>query len=201
MFLIVIKRGSLVSHIFNVNNRNKLDSEERKRLLAPAVTLKSLGYQKGEVFADIGCGTGLFTIPAAELGGEFAKIYAVDVSDEMLSEVKRRAVDKGYNNIETVQSSEYDFWLPDEEADFVLICTVLHEIENANLFLNEAKRICKKSGNIAVIEFNEGFTNFGPPLSHRLTRKQTAELLTNAGFLNINAVDISEAFYAVTATK
>lgn len=187
-----------MAHKFDITNRKKLDSEERKRLLAPYETLAKLGYKKGNSMADIGCGTGLFTIPAAETGG---KIYAIDVSEEMLSDVKKRAETARFNNITTVKSDEYDFKLVDNAVDFVLICAVLHEIDDKKRFLQEARRICQAGGEIAVIEFNETNTDFGPPLGHRLSRSQVTELLTDAGFDNTAVMDISEAFYAVTAKK
>ena len=186
-------------HKFDVHNRKKLDSEERKRLLAPYETLLKLGCQKDHNFADIGCGTGLFTIPAAEICGNNACVYAIDVSEEMLTEVKERSLKDGLNQIQTVKSDEYDVKLKNNTVDFVLICTVLHEIDDKRRFLDEAKRICKSGGKIAVIEFNETQTNFGPPISHRLDRKRVKELLNEIGFQYVSDMDIREAFYVVTA--
>ena len=186
-------------HKFDINKRKKLDSEERKRLLVPYETLLKLGLQEKYNFADIGCGTGLFTIPASEICGKNAFVYAIDVSEEMLSEVKERSLKDGLNHIQTVKSDEYDFKLKENTVDFVLICTVLHEIDNKKRFLYEAKRICKSGGKIAVIEFNETQTIFGPPISHRIDRKRVKELLNEIGFQYVPDMDISEAFYAVTA--
>jgi ubiquinone/menaquinone biosynthesis C-methylase UbiE len=187
-----------MSHIFDVNHRNKLDSEERRRMLSPLETLRRLGYKAGTVFADIGCGTGLFTFPAAEIGGRTAKVYAVDISPEMLSDVRQRVGELGYANIEAVQSDAYDFKLAGSSADFILICTVLHEIDDKARFLIEAKRISAPGAKIAVIEFNEKELGFGPPISHRLPQTYTGELLMAAGFSDIQSVDIGEVFYAVT---
>jgi ubiquinone/menaquinone biosynthesis C-methylase UbiE len=53
--------------------------------------------------ADIGCGTGLFTLSAAEICTGETKIYAVDVSEEMLAEVEKRAEEAGYHFIQTVK--------------------------------------------------------------------------------------------------
>ncbi len=190
-----------MTHKYDVSNRNKLDNAERRRLLAPHETLGKLGYKKGDAMADIGCGTGLFTIPAAAISGEEAKIYAIDVSEEMLAEVEKRAENAGFHNIMTVKSDEYDFKLDNEVVDFVLICAVLHEIDNQKRFILEAQRVCRPGGTVSVIEFNEIETGFGPPLSDRLPRNQVIELLNGAGFINASEKDISEAFYAVTAKK
>jgi ubiquinone/menaquinone biosynthesis C-methylase UbiE len=186
------------SHIFDVHKRQKLNSEERQKQLMPVETLKRLGYIEGATFADIGCGTGLFTFPASEIGGSSAIIYAVDISEEMLDDVRLHASQKGVANIVTVQSEPYAFKLDDGAANFILICTVLHEIDDKARFIKEAKRLCKTGGKIAVIEFGETDTGFGPPMHMRIKRSDAAGMLTEAGFTGLETLDISEAYYAVT---
>ncbi len=186
---------------FEPHNRSKLESEERKRLLSPHNTLLKLGYQPNRSMADIGCGTGLFTFQAAEIGGQNAKIYAIDISDIMLSEVTNRAQSAGYSNIVPIKSDEYDFKLKDESVDFVLICTVLHEVDNKTRFLKEASRICRKGGIISVVEFSETKADFGPPLQHRIKREEVTGFLYESGFQSAINFDISGAFYAVKAFK
>jgi ubiquinone/menaquinone biosynthesis C-methylase UbiE len=189
------------THKFEVSHKKRLDSEERKRQFKPEETIKRLGYTEGRDFADIGCGVGLFTIPAAEIGGSSAKVYAVDISDEMLREVAGRASERGLGSVRTVQSDEYDFRLEDGAADFVLISAVLHEIDDKTRFIAEARRICRKSGKIAVVEYNDAEIGFGPPRELRLPSGQVAELLKAAGFTGIEETSVSEGVYAVTAVK
>lgn len=188
-----------MAHKFDVTARKKLTSEERRELLAPLETLTRLGFEKGDTMADIGCGTGLFTFSAARPTSPGTKIYAVDISQEMLDEVISRAKKENLHNIVPVKSEEYDFRLDDETADFVLLCTVLHEVDDKPRFLAEAARICRKGGTVAVIEFHETNTSFGPPINHRLSRTQVKEWLKGAGLLCIQDLDISETFYAISA--
>ncbi len=190
-----------MAHKFDVTARKKLNSEERRKLLTPRETLIRLGYKKVDTMADIGCGTGLFTLPAAELSVKGTKIYAIDISKEMLNEVISQAEKENLQNIIPVKSEEYDFRLDDEIADFVLLCTVLHEVDDKLRLLAEAARICHSGGTIAVIEFNETNTNFGPPMSHRLSRTNVEELFNTTRLTGIQNMDISGAFYAVTAKK
>lgn len=187
-----------MSHIFDVHNKKKLSSPERQRLLTPPKTLKNLGYREGFSFADIGSGTGLFTFAAAEIGGQAATIYAVDISTEMLADVRKHAEDTGVKTITTVLSDPYDFKLNTGCADFILICTVLHEIEDKTRFLAEARRICADNGKIVIIDFTEKNLGFGPPLPHRLPAAHVGTMLTSAGFSAIESTSVSEAFYAVT---
>ena len=190
-----------MAHKFDVTARKKLNSEERRKLLAPHETLTRLGFKKDDTMADIGCGTGLFTFPAAAFSSQDAKIYAIDISQEMLDEVNSQAEKENLHNIVPVKSEEYDLRLSDEAADFVLLCTVLHEVDDRPRLLSEAARICHKGGTVAVIEFNETKTEFGPPISHRLSRVNVEEMLKAAGLTVTQDIDISEAFYSVAAKK
>jgi len=54
---------------FDINNKNKLDNPKRRESLPPYDILKTLGLQEGDIFADIGCGIGYFSIPAADIVG------------------------------------------------------------------------------------------------------------------------------------
>lgn len=190
-----------MAHKFDISARKKLNSEERVELLTPYETLTRLGFKKGDTMADIGCGTGLFTFPAAEISSPDTKIYAIDISQEMLNEVNSQAEKENLHNIIPIKSEEYVIRLNDETADFILLCTVLHEVDDKPRLLSEAARICHRGGNIAVIEFNETNTSFGPPMSHRLSRVNVEELLKAAGLTVTQDIDISEAFYAVAAKK
>jgi ubiquinone/menaquinone biosynthesis C-methylase UbiE len=118
-----------MTHKFDVNNRHKLDNEKRRAILPPYETLIQLGYKEGVDLADIGCGIGYFSIPAAKIGGNTAKIFAVDVSQVMLQEVENRAKEANVSNIITQKSDEYKFYLKSNSVDFVLISLVLHEID------------------------------------------------------------------------
>lgn len=69
---------------FDVKNMHKLDNPKRRELLPPDQTLRKLGIKEGEIIADIGCGIGYFTLPASKMVGEKGKIYAMDISAEML---------------------------------------------------------------------------------------------------------------------
>lgn len=60
---------------FNVAQRHKLDNPRRREILPPEETLSSFGLPPGAIMADIGCGIGYFTFPAARLLGPEGKVF------------------------------------------------------------------------------------------------------------------------------
>ena len=95
-----------MAHKFNPNNKKKLDNDWRRENLPPVETLKKLGIKTTDSVADIGCGIGYFTIPAAQMIGDNSA-YALDTSPEMLAEVELRSTAAGIKNIETVKPQSW----------------------------------------------------------------------------------------------
>lgn len=119
-----------MTHKFDKNSRQKLDNEKRRQVMPPFKTLEMLGFTGGVDMADIGCGIGYFSIPAAEIAGASSKIYALDISVEMLDEVEKRALEAGLSNIRNIKVDEYDLKLGAQSVGFAILSNVLHEIED-----------------------------------------------------------------------
>lgn len=185
------------THKFDVKNKNKLTSESRRKVLPPEKTLINLGLHEGDTMADIGCGVGYFTIPAAEIVGGSGKIFAMDISSEMLKEVQSKIEKNNISNIETVVTEENDLKIENDKVSFAFISFVLHEADNKEKFLKEIRRIISPKGRIAIIEWKKVNSEFGPPLEHRLDEVVSVKLLNNIGFKNVSSVDIGENFYAL----
>ncbi len=83
--------------------------------------------KEGDVFLDIGAGSGYFTFPAAGILGNQGRIISIDSSSVMIEELKRKAIAKGYHNIDIRLSQEYELNLKNEKADIAFMSLVLHD--------------------------------------------------------------------------
>ena len=182
-----------MAHKFDVNNKNKLDNPRRREMLPVNKILDEIGLKAEDNLADIGCGIGYFSIPAADVIGSNGLVYALDVKEEMIEENK-------IDNIQTVITEEYNFKLDDNSVSYAFICTVLHEIEDRIKFLNETKRILIGGGNIAVVEWIKKESDWGPPVSHRVDSSDVKKELLDCGFTEISYVELNEYFYIVKGT-
>lgn len=107
--------------------------------------------EEGQTVLDFGCGTGDFTIPAAEIVKDSGKVYALDYFRRQLEIVGRRIKKRGLKNVEIIQSDEITN-LPDESVDVVWMCDVLHEIAEKRRVLTEMHRILKSEGALAIYD-------------------------------------------------
>lgn len=186
---------------FNVQHKHRLDNEQKRKYLPPRETLLKLGLREGDVMADVGCGIGYFTIPAAEIVGETGKVFAMDISTEMIHEVKEKIKEKHLTNVIPIVTEENDLKVEDALFTYTFISTVLHEVDDIHRFLHEVKRIMADDGKIVVIEWQKRVGEWGPPVEHRLDPWYTEKMLQESGFQEVTVVDLNEHFYSVAGRK
>jgi len=177
------------------NNQIKLENPVRLEELNPTNTLKNIGLQENHILCDIGAGSGIFTIPAARITRK--EVYALDINDEMLSIISRKAAAEGITNIKLMKVKDDHFEIMDNSIDIALLVTVLHEINNPAVFLAEIKRILKNNGKIVVIEFHKRDTPMGPPIGNRMGKDEVIDQLINIGFIVHMAFDLGDNFYCL----
>jgi ubiquinone/menaquinone biosynthesis C-methylase UbiE len=170
--------------------QNKLENPKRLAELNPQDTLKKIGLKDDDTFCDIGAGSGIFTFAAAAITKN--KIYAVEISTEMLTLLQLRVNEFHSENIITVSNIKT---IPESSCNVALLCTVLHEVPDVQDMMNEVKRVLTKNGCLAIIEFHKRPTPMGPPVEHRLDSVQLAETLHNYGLHQIHHTTLGENFY------
>ena len=114
--------------------------------------MDALGIKVGSVVADIGCGAGYFTFHLAARVGPKGKVYAEDIKEERLAEIRKRAQKEGVTNIETVSGAEDDPRLPLASVDVVMIVDAYHEMHHYDAMLEAVYRALKRGGLLALID-------------------------------------------------
>jgi ubiquinone/menaquinone biosynthesis C-methylase UbiE len=186
---------------FDIRLRQELLSEEREASLQPSALLHGLGLSSGDTVADIGCGPGFFTIPAAEIVGESGVVLAADIQGEMLSAVRSRAAEHGLTNIHVVKSSDKGIPIPDGSCDVVLMAFVLDEVEQRSSFLHRAARLLKPRGRLAVLEWVKEQEVAGPPLVDRISPEELLADAHAAGLYLDEQRELNDQQYLCTFTR
>lgn len=107
----------------------------------------------GEIVADIGAGTGLFSRLFAQRVAEQGKVYAVDISEEFIRNIERLARAQGLANIEGIVNSGRDTGLPSNTVDIVFTCDTYHHFEYPQSMLASIHAALKADGRLVVIDF------------------------------------------------
>jgi ArsR family transcriptional regulator len=100
-------------------------------------------------YVDLGIGDGLLTLMLSEVA---SSVTAVDISTEMLAQLKARATQRGITNVETVEGEIEDLPLADASFDVAVLSQALHHAESPQKALLEARRILVPGGRVLVID-------------------------------------------------
>jgi ubiquinone/menaquinone biosynthesis C-methylase UbiE len=183
------------------SNIQKLDTPWRRTVLPPKETLLALGLNQDGNLADIGCGVGYFTLPAAEIIGKDNTVYAIDPAPEMLEETRRRVAESGIRNVRPILSEPTDFKIEQESVLFALLANVFHEIPEKGPFIQQVWNVLQPGGKLMLIEWNGEMREFGPPENHRLSETECDRLLTSGGFAVQQSIEIGGMFYGKVYIK
>jgi ubiquinone/menaquinone biosynthesis C-methylase UbiE len=155
------------------------DDPARDEWQMPARIIETLAIARGQVVADIGAGTGYFTVRLAKAAAA-PKVYAVDIEKSMVEYVRQRASKEGLTNVTAVQGGADRANLP-EPVDLVLIVDTYHHIPNREAYFAALRKSMKSSARLAIIDFRKG-APFGPPEEFRFTPEEISAELAKAGF-------------------
>jgi len=117
----------------------------RERLLARYV-------REGMTVMDVGCGMGYFTLGLAELVGNSGRVIAVDLQQEMLNIMLKRAVRKGLKPRITPHRAEPESIGVTTPVDFVLAFWMVHEVPDPEIFFQEVAAILKPGAKLLYAE-------------------------------------------------
>jgi ubiquinone/menaquinone biosynthesis C-methylase UbiE len=135
----------------------------------PSRVIETLALRSNASVADIGAGTGYFSIRLAKTvpGGT---VYAVDVEPSMLAHIGKRAAGEGLRNVVTVQASGTSPNLP-KPVDLVIVVDTYHHLPSRSTYFRELKKSLAAGGGVAIIDFRKDSPE-GPPPEFRFEADQ-----------------------------
>jgi ubiquinone/menaquinone biosynthesis C-methylase UbiE len=159
-----------------------LEDPARDAYQKPDEVMKALALRPGEAVADIGSGSGYFTLRFARAVGETGRVYAVDISPDMVRHVNRRVRDAGIRNVASVLADPDDPLLPDASVDRVVIVDTWHHVLDQAKYLEHLKRVLRPGGQVVHIDFQKRELPLGPPLAMKIAREDLVKQMEGAGF-------------------
>lgn len=175
----------------------RLDGLEIQRVVS------LLGLQAGDVVADIGAGTGVFSVPMALAVGPAGTVLAVEVDAGFLSMIAEKAREGGVSNVVPVVGEFEDPMLPRLDVDVAFFHDVLHHIEGRQEYLRTLAGYMAPQSRIMVVDYDmnvEGVPHSNQP-EMLIGPDQVDQWMTIAGFVRTREFDIFDDKFFVVYTK
>lgn len=159
------------------------DDPQRDAWQHPDEVIEFVGLTEGDTVADLGAGTGYFTVRLARAVGPGGRVFAVDTEPALVEHLRRRAADHDLSQVSAVLAEPDDPKLPAGEIDLVLIVDTWHHIDDRIAYLETLGATLEPDGRVAVVDFHEGELPVGPPPGHKLSRDAVAGEFEEAGWI------------------
>lgn len=160
---------------------------ERDKRLQIGRVMDLLGIEPGRSVADVGAGSGWFTVRAAQRVGPAGTVYAEDINPKAVEAIGERVQRERLGNVRTVLGTADDLKLAPKSVDAVLMLKVYHEIAHPVPVMRELRATLKPGAKVGIIDRN------GNGSDHGLDRKVVEQEMEEAGFRVEGRYDFTKA--------
>jgi len=180
-----------------------LESGRRLEGLEIEEVVAAMGLRAGETVADIGAGTGIFSVPMARAVGASGTIYSVEVDAGFLPLIEAKAREGGVTNIRTVLGEFGDPKLPVRDVDVAFFHDVLHHIEQRAAYIRALAAYMPAGSRIVVVDYDKSVP--GVPHSDQpamlIGPDEVAGWMSAAGFDVTREIEMFPDKFFVVYTK
>jgi predicted methyltransferase len=155
------------------------DDPRRDAWQKPHEVMTALGLKPDTRVADIGAGTGYFTVRLAHQVPQ-GRVYAVDTEPDMLRHLRERATREKLNNVTVVTGAPASPQLP-RKVDVVLMVDVYHHIGDRTAYFRKLSESLAAGGRVAIIDYRLDAVE-GPPKAARIAPARIKSELADAGY-------------------
>jgi len=159
-----------------------LDRAERQQEEDPERALRVLSIQPGSTVADVGAGSGYYTVRIAQLVGPNGKVYANDLQPGMLQILRSRLERERILNVDPVLGAVDDPRLPANAIDLILMVDVYHEFSEPQAMLRHMRTALKPGGRLVLLEYRAEDSRVPIRPEHKMTVAQAKLEVESEGY-------------------
>lgn len=162
----------------------------------PVKNLKALGLREDAIVADLGAGTGFYSVTAGHLVPK-GKVYAVEIVKDFLETIKKKVREAHLRNVEIIWGNIEKIGgtkIGDGVIDAAVASNVLFQVEDKKNFILEIKRILKKGGSVLLIDWSESSV-MGAKII--IPKERAREMFEKEGFIFEREIDAGAHHYGM----
>lgn len=147
--------GRVIAPVMGAAGAGWLERPEREAEEAPSKAIAALKIQPGQTVADIGAGSGYYTVRLAQAVGPTGRVYATDIQPAMLELLRANIARARLDNVTAVLGGPDDPKLPANTIDLAIMVDVYHELAAPQAFLQRLRPALKRDGRLVLLEFRK----------------------------------------------
>ncbi len=182
-----------------------LERKERDSFQKPDEVMRALALRPGERVADVGAGSGYFTLRVARAVGPAGEVLAIDINPDILEFLDGRLKEAGITNVKTVRVGKDDPKLPDGGVDTILLVDTLHYVSGRGAYARRLRAGLAPGGRVVVIDYTPkpwAERPWGPPPEQKMAREEVDEAMAAAGLVPSKVHDfLPEQFFVEYRVK
>lgn len=182
--------GRVIAPVMGVGGAAWLERPERETEEATSRAVEALELRPGMVVADVGAGSGYYTVRMARRVGPTGRVYATDIQSGMLTILDRRVREEGLANVVPVLGTPDNPRLPAAAIDLALMVDVYHELSSPQAFVRRLREALKPEGRLVLIEFRKEDPRVPILEVHKMSVAQVREELGADGYVIDRVVDV-----------
>ena len=182
--------GRLIAPVMGVAGAEWLERPERESEEAPSKAIQALEIQPGQVVADIGAGSGYYTVRLAREVGPTGKVYSTDIQPGMLDLLLRNVAKAKLDNVVPVLGTPDDPKLPPGSLDLALMVDVYHELGAPQAFIRKLRAALKPNGRLVLLEFRKEDPRVPIRPEHKMSVAEVRQEFEPEGFTLSAVLDV-----------
>jgi ubiquinone/menaquinone biosynthesis C-methylase UbiE len=182
--------GRVIAPVMGVGGAPWLERDSREQEEAPSKAIAALGFKPGMVVADVGAGSGYYTVRMAREVGSTGRVYATDIQPGMLQRLETRVKAEQLENVVPVLGAVDDPKLPAKTLDLALMVDVYHELSQPQVFIRRLRETLKSDGRLVLIEFRKEDPKVPILEVHKMSVVEVKQELEPEGFTLAEVIDV-----------
>ena len=179
-----------------------LEAPDREEWQKPELIMDELHIAEGDEVADIGAGSGWFTIRLAKRVGPNGTVYSQDLQREMVTSIRRRVEREKLSQVRVVQGQDNSLEIP-EKVRAILVVDVVPEVLSGDrvAFLRNLATALKPNGRIGIVNYKPGESGPGPAPHLRVDRESVERNAESAGLRVLSRTDLQYQYLIVLGAQ